>query len=89
VAHSYSFDEIKDRPVAVIGGGTLGKRIAMMFASRGGTSRIHDPNHAQAEAAVEYVAQTLPGVIDKRGSAVWKVLTRTKNPPEQGSTRPK
>jgi 3-hydroxybutyryl-CoA dehydrogenase len=68
MAHSYSFDEIKDRPVAVIGGGTLGKRIAMMFASQGGTSRIHDPNHAQAEAAVEYVTQTLPGVIDKRGS---------------------
>jgi 3-hydroxybutyryl-CoA dehydrogenase len=38
--YTYTFDDIRNRPVAVIGAGTLGRRIALMFASRGGTVRI-------------------------------------------------
>jgi 3-hydroxybutyryl-CoA dehydrogenase len=52
----------------VIGAGTLGRRIALMFASRGGTVRMHDPSAQQVTAAIEYVAQTLPKVVEKRGS---------------------
>lgn len=44
---------VQDRPVAVIGAGTLGRRIALMFADRGGLVRIHD----KSEAAREYVEQ--------------------------------
>jgi hypothetical protein len=33
-----------DRPVAVIGAGTLARRIALMFATRGGLVRIHARN---------------------------------------------
>ncbi len=68
MSYSFTFEQIENRPVAVFGAGTLGRRIALMFASRGGTSRIYDPNVEQARAAVEYVAQTLPGVVDQRGS---------------------
>ncbi|MFJ6251714.1 MULTISPECIES: 3-hydroxyacyl-CoA dehydrogenase family protein [unclassified Streptomyces] len=48
---------IESRPVTVIGAGTLGRRIALMFATRGGEVRIFDPNRAVAEQAVAYVAE--------------------------------
>jgi 3-hydroxybutyryl-CoA dehydrogenase len=68
VSYTHTFADIKNRPVAVFGAGTLGRRIALMFASRGGTVRMHDPSAEQVTAATEYVAQTLPEVVDKRGS---------------------
>src|SRR4029077_12629968 len=68
VSYTRTFADINNRPVAVFGAGTLGRRIAWMFASRGGTVRMHDPNAEQVTAATEYVAQTLPEVVNKRGS---------------------
>ncbi|MBO9705063.1 MAG: 3-hydroxyacyl-CoA dehydrogenase family protein [Arthrobacter sp.] len=68
MAYDFTFEQIRNRPVTVIGGGTLGRRIALMMASRGGTVRISDPQPAVAEAAVQYVAETLPGVLSDRGS---------------------
>jgi 3-hydroxybutyryl-CoA dehydrogenase len=68
VPYTHTVADIKDRPVAVFGAGTLGRRIALMFASRGGTVRMHDPSALQVRAATEYVAQTLPEVVHKRGS---------------------
>lgn len=67
MAYTHSFEDIDDRPVAVFGAGTLGRRIALMFASRGGTVRIYDPNAEQVAAATEYVAKTLPDVVGERG----------------------
>ncbi|MFT4218290.1 MAG: 3-hydroxyacyl-CoA dehydrogenase family protein [Micropruina sp.] len=64
----FSFADVKDRPVAVIGAGTLGRRIAMMFASRGGVARIHDRSAETLAAGIRYVEETLPGVVEKRGS---------------------
>jgi 3-hydroxybutyryl-CoA dehydrogenase len=66
--YTHTFADIRNRPVAVIGAGTLGRRIALMFASRGGTVRMHDPSTQQVTAATDYVAQTLPEVVEKRGS---------------------
>jgi 3-hydroxybutyryl-CoA dehydrogenase len=51
------------RPVAVVGAGTLGRRIALMFATRGGTVRISDPEAGQRSAAVRYVTGALPEVL--------------------------
>lgn len=68
MTYDFTFDQIRNRPVTVIGGGTLGRRIALMMASRGGTVRISDPQQAVAEAAAQYVAETLPGVLSERGS---------------------
>ncbi|GAA2604871.1 3-hydroxyacyl-CoA dehydrogenase family protein [Streptomyces axinellae] len=57
------------RPVAVLGAGTLGRRIALVFATRGGSVRIHDPSASQRAAALRYVGETLPGLIAARADA--------------------
>ncbi|WP_274918502.1 3-hydroxyacyl-CoA dehydrogenase family protein [Streptomyces sp. WZ-12] len=49
--------DIHRRPVAVIGAGTLGRRIALMFATRGGQVRVYDPSAEAGQAAREYVAR--------------------------------
>ncbi|NMN99735.1 3-hydroxyacyl-CoA dehydrogenase family protein [Gordonia sp. TBRC 11910] len=64
---SYTFADIADRPVAVFGAGTLGRRIAMMLASRGGTVNIYSRSAETANDAVRYVHDTLPGVVEERG----------------------
>lgn len=66
-SYTYTFEDIQHRPVAVIGAGTLGRRIALMFATRGGTVRIFAPRAEQRAAAVQYVTETLPKVVADRG----------------------
>lgn len=61
---------VEDRPVAVVGGGALGRRIALMFASRGGHVRIHDVDASSRETAIEFVETTLPGLVARRRSAL-------------------
>lgn len=56
---------VDSRPVAVVGAGTLGRRIALMLATRGGEVRITDPSADQRAAAVRYVAATLPDVLER------------------------
>ncbi|MFC4906131.1 3-hydroxyacyl-CoA dehydrogenase family protein [Actinomadura gamaensis] len=56
-----------NRPVVVIGAGTLGRRIAMMFATRGGTVRVCDPSADQRNAAVDYAAHNLHDTIGELG----------------------
>jgi 3-hydroxybutyryl-CoA dehydrogenase len=75
--YTYTFDDIRNRPVTVIGAGTLGRRIALMFASRGGTVRIYGRRDEQLAAAKLYVAETLPRVIDNRGFGEPGVVTVT------------
>ena len=66
-SYTYAFEDIRNRPVAVIGGGTLGRRIALMFASRGGTVRIYAPRAQQRAAAVQYVTEMVPKLLADRG----------------------
>jgi 3-hydroxybutyryl-CoA dehydrogenase len=66
-SYAYTFEDIRSRPVAVIGAGTLGRRIALMFASRGGTVRVYARRAEQLASATQYVAESLPGVIEARG----------------------
>jgi 3-hydroxybutyryl-CoA dehydrogenase len=77
VPYTYSFEDIRDRPVAVIGAGTLGRRIALMFASRGGTVRIHARRAEQRDEATAYVAEALPKLLTDRGFGEPGVLTAT------------
>jgi 3-hydroxybutyryl-CoA dehydrogenase len=51
----------------VIGAGTLGRRIALMLASRGGTVRIYARRAEQHEEATQYVAENLPLLLQDRG----------------------
>ena len=53
--------------MAVIGAGTLGRRIALMFASRGGTARIFARRAQQRYEATQFVAETLPKAVKDRG----------------------
>jgi 3-hydroxybutyryl-CoA dehydrogenase len=55
----------RNRPVAVIGAGTLGRRIALMFAAHGSAVKIHDLAEAQRDAAVDYVMNNLPVMSDQ------------------------
>jgi 3-hydroxybutyryl-CoA dehydrogenase len=60
--------DFPSRPVAVIGAGTLGRRIALMFAAHGAEVKIYDLAEAQRDAAVDYVSQNLSAVADGRTS---------------------
>jgi 3-hydroxybutyryl-CoA dehydrogenase len=62
-------DDPRSRPVAVIGGGTLGRRIALMFASGGAETRIHDVAPQVSADAVAYVEGALPDVVATRAGA--------------------
>lgn len=52
-----------DRPIAVVGAGTLGRRIALMFATGGDTVRVCDVDAGQRAAAQRFIADELPGVL--------------------------
>ena len=55
--------EASGRPIAVIGAGTLGRRIALMFATGGGTVRVCDLDADQRADAAAYIEQELPAVL--------------------------
>ena len=59
-----------NRPVAVVGAGTLGRRIALMFAVHGAEVKIHDLAEAQRQAAVDYVSRNVPELADRLTHAV-------------------
>src|ERR1700728_272005 len=56
-------NEIADRPITVIGCGTLGRRIALMASTRGGEVRIFDTQHHSLDEGLKYVTETLPVVV--------------------------
>jgi len=63
-------EEITGRPIAVIGCGTLGRRIALMASTRGGEVRIFDPHQHCLDDGLKYVAETLPAVLASIPGAV-------------------
>ena len=58
---------IADRPVTVIGGGTLGRRIALMLSLQGAEVRVYDTSLAVARAALEYVATQRHRAVEELG----------------------
>lgn len=68
----------KDRPVAVVGAGTLGRRIAAVFAGGGSEVRLVDPSRTQRESAVAYIAETAPQLADATGGRLGVVSTHRK-----------
>jgi 3-hydroxybutyryl-CoA dehydrogenase len=66
-SYTYTFEDIQNRPVAVIGAGTLGRRIALMLASRGGTVRIYGRRAEQRDEATQFVTENLPNLVADRG----------------------
>ena len=68
--YAKSLDDIDARPVAVVGAGTLGRRIALMFSTRGGEVRIFDQSADQREAAAQYVDDTIDETLKIIGKGV-------------------
>ncbi|TWV46436.1 3-hydroxyacyl-CoA dehydrogenase family protein [Streptomyces misionensis] len=68
--------DLSFRPVAVIGAGTLGRRIALMFATRGDV-RIYDPVRQAGEEAVDFVARHLPETAERVGGTPGTVTATT------------
>ena len=62
-AISESTDALLRRPVAVIGAGTLGRRIALMLATQGAEVRIYARSAEGRQAAKAYVEQNLADVV--------------------------
>jgi len=58
------------RPVTVVGAGTLGRRIALMFAAHGAEVRIYDLVEEQRRAAVDYVTQNVATVAGRLNGVV-------------------
>ena len=68
--YAKSLDDVDARPVAVVGAGTLGRRIALMFSTRGGEVRIFDQSADQREAATQYVEDTIDETLKIIGKGV-------------------
>jgi 3-hydroxybutyryl-CoA dehydrogenase len=51
--------DVNERPVAIVGAGTLGSRIACVYAAGGTDVRIFDVSADQREAARDFVAGQL------------------------------
>jgi 3-hydroxybutyryl-CoA dehydrogenase len=62
--------DFPSRPVSVIGAGTLGRRIALMFAAHGAEVRIYDLSEDQRHDAIGYVTQSLPALADRINGVV-------------------
>ncbi len=60
-----SVPDLLRRPSAVIGAGTLGRRIALMLATQGGEVRIFGRAPERREAAKAYVEHRLPEVVEQ------------------------
>lgn len=58
---------IADRPITVVGGGTMGRRIALMLSLQGAEVRIYDTSLAVARAALEYVATQRHRAVEELG----------------------
>jgi 3-hydroxybutyryl-CoA dehydrogenase len=76
-SYTYTFEDIQSRPVAVIGAGTLGRRVALMFATRGGTVRIYARREEQRDEATQFVTQALPKLVADRGFGEVGVVAAT------------
>jgi len=58
-------DRIDTRPIAVLGAGTLGRRIALMMATRGAEVRLYARSAATREAGAAYAREQLPAMLAK------------------------
>lgn len=66
-APQWKAPEIKSRPVAVLGGGVLGRRIAATWIGAGYNVILCDTSEAQRNAATHYVEHNLPTYHERNG----------------------
>src|SRR5262245_36996056 len=56
-------ENIANRPIAILGAGTLGSRIALMLATRGAEVRLYARSAATRDAGVAFAKEQLPAVL--------------------------
>ncbi|KAM0141464.1 hypothetical protein ACHAP3_002328 [Botrytis cinerea] len=56
---TFTLPTTKNRPITVLGGGVLGRRIACTWASGGWDVRIRDPSAEQRNAALHYIENNI------------------------------
>src|SRR5258707_7573520 len=56
-------ENIATRPIAILGVGTLGSRIALMLATRGAEVRLYARSAATRDAGVAFAREQLPAVL--------------------------
>ncbi|KAL7918696.1 hypothetical protein ACQKWADRAFT_330487 [Trichoderma austrokoningii] len=64
----------RNRPVAVLGAGVLGRRIACVWASAGYDVRIRDPSAQQRSDGIAYVEENVAAYAQKTGKTPGKPL---------------
>ncbi|PTB69254.1 hypothetical protein BBK36DRAFT_1186556 [Trichoderma citrinoviride] len=64
----------RSRPVAVLGAGVLGRRIACVWASTGYNVKIRDPSKQQRDEGVAYVEENVASYAQKTGKTPGKVM---------------
>ena len=57
---------IENRPIAILGAGTLGRRIAMTYATRVGVVRLYDISERPLDDAKKFIDQQLPALLKSR-----------------------
>ena len=57
---------IESRPIVILGAGTLGRRIAMTYATRGGIVRIYDISKGPLDDAKKFIEEQLPALLKSR-----------------------
>lgn len=60
--------DIDNRPVAVLGAGTLGRRIALTFATRGGVVHLYDVSEESLQSATAFLDQRIPELVKARSA---------------------
>ncbi|EHL02319.1 putative Low-density lipoprotein receptor-related protein 4 [Glarea lozoyensis 74030] len=63
-----SLEAIKGRPVAVLGGGVLGRRIACTWAAGGWNVNIRDPSPEQRNASLHYIENNIASYASEIGT---------------------
>lgn len=61
---------IEDRPITVLGAGTLGRRIALTYATRGGVVRLYDVSEEPLQKAKKFIDEQLPALLQKRPDSI-------------------
>jgi 3-hydroxybutyryl-CoA dehydrogenase len=62
-----SIEDAESRPIAVIGAGTLGRRIAAMLAGHGARVRLYDVSEEQLLGATAYIDEIAPALSEQSG----------------------
>jgi len=57
-------NNIEERPIVIVGAGTLGMRIGMMMATQKGEIRIFDPSADHRSKAYAFIQQQLPNILN-------------------------